>query len=833
MLTTIKTNSIVRSILGTLLIAALLITTLPITAYAADNNPEGYSLEFFPALGVPSDTMDENSGTVNTLNSGGTIKDNKGHITYSDGTVFENHGYINNLEAGHVGTNYGTIHFIENTGSLSVNDKGGEVLFIGMGNVVDRNYGIVQDNAGTISENYGTVNNNYGTVIMHDGWIGNNYDYGTVKFEAKVSDGKTIPAKGTIDYNESRVEINSGTVTVKNNTGDIKINNATVTVEKNSGSITVGNNATLICGENKSGGVITKSSESAVITCTSNDGLISDETVVMYKIVFIGDDGQAVITDCDVEKDGVYYTEVGGAVFFTLPPEYVCKSAKKMDSGDVNTWALNAFPEEGDTEFTIICHKCSGGEYRMTVDKHWQQCVECGRILNEGAHTAGDYISDDNSTCIKDGTETYLCTECGYHRTRTVTDSHHTSNHHEHVMIDQRVEPTETSSGLTQGSHCEDCHKVLTAQEIIPKIPHSCVSSSDYLHDGSTHWKICSICNEKFDEETHNYGNLVLNKAATCNESATYYVQCDSCGAVDYTQIVAVGDPLGHSFGAWTSVSDTQHQRVCSNDAAHVETENHNYIEWATTKEPTETEPGTKERTCSVCGNKETQELPVLPPVTYSIISGANSEWTRGTSAGISIVSDAPFDKFESVKVDGTVIAAENYTAVSGSTKVTLAPAYLETVGVGTHSIEVVSNDGSASANFTVKAAQPAVVLVKYTVSFNMNGHSDQVAVQTIKEGEKATKPADPTASGYTFGGWYADAAFSTKFDFNSAINADTSVYAKWTKNSVTPADPTVPKTGDNSNMLLWAALLFVSSGALVGTAVFGTKEKELNNQQS
>lgn len=183
--------------------------------------------------------------------------------------------------------------------------------------------------------------------------------------------------------------------------------------------------------------------------------------------------------------------------------------------------------------------------------------------------------------------------------------------------------------------------------------------------------------------------------------------------------------------------------------------------------------------------------------------------------------------------MDGTVIAAENYTAVSGSTKVTLAPAYLETVGVGTHSIEVVSNDGSASANFTVKAAQPAVVLVKYTVSFNMNGHSDQVAVQTIKEGEKATKPADPTASGYTFGGWYADAVFSTKFDFNSAINADTSVYAKWTKNSVTPADPTVPKTGDNSNMLLWAALLFVSSGALVGTAVFGTKEKELNNQQS
>ena len=113
-----------------------------------------------------------------------------------------------------------------------------------------------------------------------------------------------------------------------------------------------------------------------------------------------------------------------------------------------------------------------------------------------------------------------------------------------------------------------------------------------------------------------------------------------------------------------------------------------------------------------------------------------------------------------------------------------------------------------------------------YTVTFDMNGHGTQIAAQTVKEGEKASKPANPTASGYTFGGWYADATCSTKFDFNSAITANTTVYAKWTKNSVTPTDPTTPRTGDNSNMFLWIALLFVSGGALVGTAVYGKKRK-------
>lgn len=207
----------------------------------------------------------------------------------------------------------------------------------------------------------------------------------------------------------------------------------------------------------------------------------------------------------------------------------------------------------------------------------------------------------------------------------------------------------------------------------------------------------------------------------------------------------------------------------------------------------------------------------------YIIIAGAGGEWTKGETLGLLITSDAPFAKFDSVKVDGAAIAANNYTAEEGSTRITLAPAYLETLSIGGHTIEIVSCDGSASTGFTVKAAaQPS----KYNVTFNMGGHGTAPADQTVIEGGKAIKPAiDPSAEGWTFDGWYANAAFSAKFNFGTAITRNTTVYAKWTKNSASPTDPVGPQTGDNQPVILWIALLFVSASALFGAIVYGKRK--------
>ena len=71
----------------------------------------------------------------------------------------------------------------------------------------------------------------------------------------------------------------------------------------------------------------------------------------------------------------------------------------------------------------------------------------------------------------------------------------------------------------------------------------------------------------------------------------------------------------------------------------------------------------------------------------------------------------------------------------------------------------------------------------KYTVKF-VSDHGS-FADQTIEHG----KPIDtdkltiPEVEGYTFDGWYADAAYNTEFDFSTPITGDTTVYAKWTAN--------------------------------------------------
>ena len=71
--------------------------------------------------------------------------------------------------------------------------------------------------------------------------------------------------------------------------------------------------------------------------------------------------------------------------------------------------------------------------------------------------------------------------------------------------------------------------------------------------------------------------------------------------------------------------------------------------------------------------------------------------------------------------------------------------------------------------------------LLTYTVTFNANGQGTAPDAQTIAHGQNATEPTAPTATGYTFGGWYTDAACTTAYDFNAIITGNVTLYAKWT----------------------------------------------------
>ena len=141
----------------------------------------------------------------------------------------------------------------------------------------------------------------------------------------------------------------------------------------------------------------------------------------------------------------------------------------------------------------------------------------------------------------------------------------------------------------------------------------------------------------------------------------------------------------------------------------------------------------------------------------YKITEGANGSWTQNSDGTLRFVANGDFSKFTGVEVDGKLIDTDKYTAVSGSTVITLKKDYLGTLSVGKHTLTVVYSDGECSTEFEIRAAQ---------------GGSNTTPDKSNQDDSKS------------------------------------------------------PKTGDNSKLMLWAALLFISGGAVIGTTVVSKKKK-------
>ena len=57
-----------------------------------------------------------------------------------------------------------------------------------------------------------------------------------------------------------------------------------------------------------------------------------------------------------------------------------------------------------------------------------------------------------------------------------------------------------------------------------------------------------------------------------------------------------------------------------------------------------------------------------------------------------------------------------------------------------------------------------------FTVRFNLNGGSGDARPQSIKAGERATRPSDPTRNGYRFNGWHLNSVNGAVFNFNMLV---------------------------------------------------------------
>ena len=153
-----------------------------------------------------------------------------------------------------------------------------------------------------------------------------------------------------------------------------------------------------------------------------------------------------------------------------------------------------------------------------------------------------------------------------------------------------------------------------------------------------------------------------------------------------------------------------------------------------------------------------------------------------------------PYYNYKLLNDDGSVFYTSDYVSSEAANKTTTIystkPTKTGHTFVGwSRTQNATTAEVTAGASYTYWKANDTFYPVwkaNYTVTFNLQGHGTAIAQQTVVAGNKATRPADPSETGYTFGGWYKESACTNVFDFNTVINANTTIYAKWTAKKYT-----------------------------------------------
>lgn len=186
-----------------------------------------------------------------------------------------------------------------------------------------------------------------------------------------------------------------------------------------------------------------------------------------------------------------------------------------------------------------------------------------GKNIEAPGHDYKD-VAEVPATCAAEGTAaTQQCKRCGY--TVPAQTLPIDPNNHANIVKDVAVAPTCTETGLTEGSHCGDCNKILIAQEVVSSTNHTEVIdpavAATCTETGLTEGSHCSVCNKILVAQktvsalNHSFTNYISNDDATCTEDGTKTAKCDRCDVTD-TQSDE-GSAKGHTSVVDAAVAPT------------------------------------------------------------------------------------------------------------------------------------------------------------------------------------------------------------------------------------------------------------------------------------
>jgi uncharacterized repeat protein (TIGR02543 family) len=194
-------------------------------------------------------------------------------------------------------------------------------------------------------------------------------------------------------------------------------------------------------------------------------------------------------------------------------------------------------------------------------------------------------------------------------------------------------------------------------------------------------------------------------------------------------------------------------------------------------------------------GNTTAEVISAFVNVTVEEVVNAAEPTIMTQPVGVTVnAGDSPVLSVTAQATDGGILSYQWYhsstantdggTKIEGATESTFAVP-TDTAGIFYYYVIVTSTNSAAGepTTATSRVAKVIVELPAYSVTYHVQDGKDFHV--GISRGSKVPKMKDPERTGYTFGGWYKDAAGTVAWNFDTdVVTGNVTLYAKWTENS-------------------------------------------------